>query len=374
MLEDKSLPNLDDLEAVEGSFPYNEVQLDSDNAMIKEIIALYPNAATAEYKESLKNKLFDIDVHVDCGMHYRALSINGEDAAGIILHFNNNNRDHRPALIERYTRAMKANQWCRTPQGIGFYKDHQLADGQHRLFSAALANHTIDVFCQFDFEVEDTHALDAGGARNCSDALHMASILRPKVKDPMVKFLMRLMSYQCEIELFDDPSDRSAVTFKNPTFTNADYINFAKKSDIVLEKTLRFVKALLKNEDVNIVQYQCLSRSEINIIVASLFYYSIPEHLVSQFLIGVLTGRNSYEGSVESHLKDALLISKNPRLVKDRLSVLTKRHILFKCFAFFCKKECVAAPKKAKTIVSWSKVDVPVCLRELSNEINNRGQ
>lgn len=122
MLEDKSLPNLDDLEAVEGSFPYNEVQLDSDNAMIKEIIALYPNAATAEYKESLKNKLFDIDVHVNCGMHYRALSINGEDAAGIILHFNNNNRDHRPALIERYTRAMKANQWCRTPQGIGFYK------------------------------------------------------------------------------------------------------------------------------------------------------------------------------------------------------------------------------------------------------------
>ena len=77
---------------------------------------------------------------------------------------------------------------------------------------------------------------------------------------------------------------------------------------------------------------------------------------------------------MESHLKDALLISKNPRLVKDRLSVLTKRHILFKCFAFFCRKECVAAPKKAKTIVSWSKVDVPVCLRELSDEINNRGQ
>jgi hypothetical protein len=49
------------------------------------------------------------------------------------------NRRIRPHKVEMYAKDMKAGDWLLTHQGIGFYADGTLADGQHRL-SAIVAS------------------------------------------------------------------------------------------------------------------------------------------------------------------------------------------------------------------------------------------
>jgi hypothetical protein len=56
---------------------------------------------------------------------------------------NKNNRSLSSGVAEKYARDMLAGNWTLTHQGIAFYEDMTVADGQHRLNAIILSGVTI---------------------------------------------------------------------------------------------------------------------------------------------------------------------------------------------------------------------------------------
>ncbi len=56
---------------------------------------------------------------------------------------NNNNRNMREDIAHRYAKDMADGRWFSSHQGIAFYDDGTLADGQHRLFAITIYNKAV---------------------------------------------------------------------------------------------------------------------------------------------------------------------------------------------------------------------------------------
>lgn len=89
------------------------------------------------------------------------------------LQKNKNNRNLRFSTVRSYARDMKNGKWQLTPQGISFYENGDLADGQHRLAALIRANCPIDFFVTYDVPNE-SRVLDRGMCRKEADILHFA--------------------------------------------------------------------------------------------------------------------------------------------------------------------------------------------------------
>lgn len=362
-----------EIEAVEGEVSNIADKVDlprgRESVFLREIIGMYPEVATNQFKTMLEEDLFKKDVHRDAGMTYKALEITPEMAAGIVLHFNHSNRDLKQAQIEKYKRAMSEGQWCKTPQGIAFYKDRQLADGQHRMFSSALSGTSVTFFCQFDFEATDTHALDVGGARSCKDALKLAEIVNAAAKAPMCKYLIKTIEHQTALALLDR-NERSAKPPKTIAKTNRDFTDFVERHDPHFERALGQTKRLMSKSDVAQIPHHPLTRAELHNFFVLTSFYHFPEKLVDTFTYHLMIGQSSYEGGIEAHLKSALLVARTGKRYSGGLSAQDKRNVTLKCFAYFCRKENGAEGARLKRIVGWGARDIPVVLTEVKEAIS----
>ena len=84
-------------------------------------------------------------------------------------------RNRRPTknAIYRYAEDMKNGRWQLTPQGIAFFENGNLADGQHRLRAIIAANVPVQMNVTYDVP-NDSTLFDRGVARSLSDSLHMS--------------------------------------------------------------------------------------------------------------------------------------------------------------------------------------------------------
>ena len=83
------------------------------------------------------------------------------------------NRNLRHRLIDKYASDMKAGNWHISHQGIAFYEDGSLADGQHRLAAVIRANIDISFLVTFDIPKESGRAIDQHAQRKMDDALRL---------------------------------------------------------------------------------------------------------------------------------------------------------------------------------------------------------
>lgn len=88
-----------------------------------------------------------------------------------ILDKNTLNRPLRSGRVERYSADMKAGNWKLNGESIKITADHQLLDGQHRLFAVIDSGVTIESLIVEGLDADVMATIDTGAQRSFSDVL-----------------------------------------------------------------------------------------------------------------------------------------------------------------------------------------------------------
>lgn len=84
---------------------------------------------------------------------------------------NHGNRKIRPAVVNKYARAMSAGDWRFSPEAISISKTGRLLNGQHRMSAVVASGRTIRFMFALGFDDDVFEVLDRGVARTAADAL-----------------------------------------------------------------------------------------------------------------------------------------------------------------------------------------------------------
>lgn len=99
------------------------------------------------------------------------------EKAGDWLEKNNNgNRDLKKGEVELLRRQIEENRYEPTHQGIGFYEDGTLADGQHRLHAIVASGVGIWINVTTGMKRSAVHKIDRGIGRTSLDSLHFLGV------------------------------------------------------------------------------------------------------------------------------------------------------------------------------------------------------
>ena len=91
---------------------------------------------------------------------------------------NTSNRKTNNNQLNMIVRSILAGKWRLTHQGIAFYDDGTLADGQHRLQAIIKTNHslTMPVFFGVERESDTILAIDCGKGRSVTDSARISGL------------------------------------------------------------------------------------------------------------------------------------------------------------------------------------------------------
>ena len=109
--------------------------------------------------------------------------------------YNNRNRHTREAAIKNYAADMKAGRWTLTHQGIAFYDDGVLADGQHRLLAVVKANVDVPFIVTHGLPKHAGAVLDQHSKRQAHDAIAIGGLAAGSNRNivAIARFLMSRM-------------------------------------------------------------------------------------------------------------------------------------------------------------------------------------
>jgi hypothetical protein len=86
------------------------------------------------------------------------------------------NRNIRKGDVEIFRLVIEQGMWESTHQGVGFYEDGTLADGQHRLTAIVQAGIGVWVNVTTGLPRKAIHAIDGGSVRTKLDRLHFSGV------------------------------------------------------------------------------------------------------------------------------------------------------------------------------------------------------
>lgn len=101
------------------------------------------------------------------------MTITPELAKSILDNSNNKNRSISGARVDTYARAMTDAKWMLTHQGISFYEDGDLADGQHRLMAIVKSGVTVQMLCTNGLSRECLIGIDSGRPRDATGVIQI---------------------------------------------------------------------------------------------------------------------------------------------------------------------------------------------------------
>ena len=87
---------------------------------------------------------------------------------------NKSNRQLRLSLARKYAKDMEEGRWDVTHQGIAFYDDGSLADGQHRLMAITVANRPVKMMVTQGLPRSTAQAIDQNAPREMFDVIRIA--------------------------------------------------------------------------------------------------------------------------------------------------------------------------------------------------------
>jgi hypothetical protein len=103
-------------------------------------------------------------------------------ASLILSEYNRHNRDVQYAKIRFLSNAMARGEWKWNHQGIAFYDDGMLGDGQHRCYACVLSGVTIPLQVTSALSKDAIDTVDNQSVRNAGDACQLLGIKDPKIK------------------------------------------------------------------------------------------------------------------------------------------------------------------------------------------------
>ncbi len=106
-------------------------------------------------------------------MRSEVVTVTPDMARRLLLSSNKQNRNLRPGVVDKYARDMAAGNWRTTHQGLAFYVDGSLCDGQHRLAAVIRADMAIVFMVTYDVPRESGRSVDLHAQRQAYDALRI---------------------------------------------------------------------------------------------------------------------------------------------------------------------------------------------------------
>jgi len=109
--------------------------------------------------------------------------------------YNKRNRHIRDGAINNYANDMREGRWELTHQGIAFYDDGVLADGQHRLLAVIRANRNVEFMVTHGLPKKSGAVLDQHSKRQAHDAIAIGGLAEGTNRNivAITRFLMSNM-------------------------------------------------------------------------------------------------------------------------------------------------------------------------------------
>lgn len=95
-------------------------------------------------------------------------------AAAILKNHNASNRNINDKTVTVLAREMREGRWGLTHQGIAFYEDGTLADGQHRLSAVVISGCSIEFLVTYGAKRESSMFMDTGRTRSVADVVKLS--------------------------------------------------------------------------------------------------------------------------------------------------------------------------------------------------------
>jgi len=108
-------------------------------------------------------------------MHHEIMTVTPELAERWLGEKNNRNRNISQKKVDAYADDIRLGRWQQTHQNaIAFYKDGNLADGQHRLAAIAKAKTPVELMVWWGLEDKAAYGIDAHKMRATHDQIKIA--------------------------------------------------------------------------------------------------------------------------------------------------------------------------------------------------------
>lgn len=108
-------------------------------------------------------------------MHHEVITVTPQLAQRWLEEKNNRNRSISDIKVSAYAWDMTNGRWVTTHQNaIAFYKDGNLADGQHRLAAIVKANASVDMLVWWGLADDAAYGIDAHRMRSTHDQIKIA--------------------------------------------------------------------------------------------------------------------------------------------------------------------------------------------------------
>jgi hypothetical protein len=241
-------------------------------------------------------------------------------AALLFLELNKHNRDFSLSKAQAYAQQMRLGYWRLIHQGLAFYADRKLADGQHRIAAVILSDapQRFTVFRNFDKDALE--AIDTSKRRTAGEAFGITGLIAKddsKIAGAIVESVMKYEARRLE-----------AKTISPSIYEQKDW---AMKHLASLRDTLAMVHRIVKGDPV-------LSKPETGAIALGLILGGYTAASVETYLGDLLQSVGRYPDSPAVDLHRQFLKSKERSAVKGKLSKEEKMALAFKGAGLYAEK------------------------------------
>lgn len=260
-------------------------------------------------------------------------------AAVLARDYNKRNRDMTVSKVRDYQGAINRGEWKLNHQGLAFYPDGIIADGQHRVHAMALSDTPVEttVFPNFDKAAIDT--IDRSKGRTAGEALVMLGVENGKDKASVGK---TVMEYEFML-----------IHGSRPRFTDPQVEKWVMEHNEALDDAFNIADGSFKN-----VTDACLAKAEARTIATLMLRGGWGKQMTVSFIASIQQGVATYPESPTVILSKLYLRSKINARKADRLTKMQKLALALKGAALWADEKSVAR-------LNWkaTKEELPTNLR-----------
>jgi hypothetical protein len=241
-------------------------------------------------------------------------------AAVLFVELNKHNRDFTLSKAHVYASQMTAGYWRLVHQGLAFYPNKKLADGQHRLAAVFLSG-TSQQFTVFrNFSEDAMQAIDIGKRRTAGDAFGLTKLVSKDDSKLAASIADAVMKYE-----------HRRLHAKSISPSIYEIQDWAKANLDALHAAIGIVARVVRGDPV-------LSKTEAGEIALGLILggYDLP--FVEQYLDDIISSRARYPESPATDLHRQFRKTKERSAAKGKLRKEEKMALAFKGAALFYQK------------------------------------
>lgn len=265
--------------------------------------------------------------------------ISPQMAAVLFLEFNKMNRGVTFSKCYDFAEAMKRGEWKYHHQGIAFYPDGSLADGQHRMAGVVLSDTTQEFMVAPNFQREAIDVIDRSTRRSAGEGLEMLGISNGKVKASIGKTAMEYIAKH---------------DGKPAKYTDIQVEKWCLEHDTVLTEAVE----IGHRSDQNVSE-ACLSKVQASNIALLMLLGGWGHQQAVGYIASIQQGVATYAESPTVDLSRQFMKSKLSDARKDRINKWQGLALALKGAALWAENKSVRSVRWNPKKESWPSINPP---------------